>query len=62
MFEAKGVKDHVMESLTYDEYGGLRRKADGTLYTEEEKRRIAAEATEERSEPPCFRRVLQDID
>lgn len=42
MFEAKGVKDHVMESLTYDEYGGLRRKADGTLYTEEEKRRIAA--------------------
>lgn len=28
----------------------------------EEKRRIVAETTEERLEPPCFRRVLQDID
>ena len=46
MFESKGVKDHVMESLTYDEYGGLKRKADGTLYTEDEKKKIAAAAAQ----------------
>jgi hypothetical protein len=46
MFESKGVKDHVMESLTYDEYGGLKRKADGTLYTEQEKKTIAGAAAQ----------------
>ena len=41
MFEAKEVKDRVMESLTYDETGRIRLKPDGTPYTQEEKARIA---------------------
>ena len=41
MFEAKEVKDRIMDSLSYDEFGRTRLKADGTPYTEEEKLRIA---------------------
>lgn len=46
MFEAKEVKDRVMESLTYDETGRIRLKADGTPYTQEEKARIAGAAAQ----------------
>jgi hypothetical protein len=41
MFEAKEVKDRIMDSLSYDEFGRTRLKADGTPYTEDEKLRIA---------------------
>ena len=41
MFEAKEVKDRIMDSLSFDEFGRTRLKADGTPYTEEEKLRIA---------------------
>jgi hypothetical protein len=46
MFEAKSVKDKVMESLTYDEFGRMRLKDDGTPYSEEEKRRISGAAAQ----------------
>lgn len=41
MFEAKEARDRIMDSLSYDEFGRTRLKADGTPYTEEEKLRIA---------------------
>jgi hypothetical protein len=46
MFEAKSVKDNVMASLSYDEFGRIRLKEDGTAYTEEEKKRIAGAAAQ----------------
>ena len=41
MFEAKEVKDRVMDSLSFDEFGRMRLKEDGSPYSEEEKLRIA---------------------
>jgi hypothetical protein len=46
MYEAKAVKDKVMESLSYDEFGRTRYKEDGTPYTEEEKKRISGAAAQ----------------
>ena len=46
MFEAKEVKDRVMDSLSYDEFGRMRLKEDGTPYTDEEKLRISAAAAQ----------------
>lgn len=46
MFEAKEVKDRVMESLSYDEFGRMRLKEDGTPYSDEEKKRIAGAAAQ----------------
>jgi hypothetical protein len=46
MFEAKEVKDRVMDSLTYDEFGRMRLKEDGTPYTEQEKARISGAAAQ----------------
>lgn len=44
MFEAAGVKNKVYDSLTRDEYGNTVYKEDGTLYTEDEKRKISGDA------------------
>lgn len=46
MFEAKEVKDRVMDSLTYDEFGRMRLKPDGTPYSDEEKARISGAAAQ----------------
>jgi hypothetical protein len=46
MFEAKEVKDRVMDSLSYDEFGRMRLKEDGSSYTDEEKLRISAAAAQ----------------
>jgi hypothetical protein len=43
MFEGKQVKDNIMNSLTYDQYGQLRRDPEtGLPFTREKKERIAA--------------------
>ena len=46
MYEAKAVKDKVMDSLSYDEFGRTRYKEDGTPYSDEEKARIAGAASQ----------------
>jgi hypothetical protein len=46
MYEAKAVKDKVMDSLSYDEFGRTRYKEDGTPYTDEEKKRISGAAAQ----------------
>jgi hypothetical protein len=46
MYEAKAVKDKVMDSLSYDEFGRIRYKEDGTPYSDEEKARIAGAASQ----------------
>ena len=46
MFEAKEVKDRVMDSLSYDEFGRMRLKEDGSPYSDEEKLRISAAAAQ----------------
>ena len=45
MFEAKGVRDNVINSLTYDQFGGLKINPEtGVPYTDEEKRKVAGAA------------------
>ena len=42
MFEAAGIKDNIYNSLTYDQYGGIKINPEtGEPYTEKEKREIA---------------------